>query len=98
MFIIGNFNFHVENAAKDLYTQRFLELLDEYGLHQLVNGATHEQGGILESGSVDLIITTETELVKNISTSNSNKYFGSDHFPLFVNFYPCLPSVHPEKK
>ena len=74
LIIVGDLNFHVENTENH-YASRFLELLDEYSLHQVIKEPTHENGGTL-----DLVITSDISSINNISIHGDS--VNSDHHPI----------------
>lgn len=55
LVIVGDFNFHMEDTSR-ADVQKFLEILESFGLSQRVNGATHQKGHTL-----DLVITRDSE-------------------------------------
>ena len=52
LLITGDFNFHMNKLAKDSGAAAFLDLIESFGLCQIVGEPTHKQGHLL-----DLIIT-----------------------------------------
>jgi hypothetical protein len=55
LLIVGDFNFHLE-VASNASARRFLSIIDDFGLEQHVNGATHDHGHLL-----DLVISRSGE-------------------------------------
>ena len=51
LVIVGDFNIHLE-LSSNMHATRFLDILEEYGLHQQVKGPTHRANHTL-----DLVIT-----------------------------------------
>ena len=47
LVIVGDLNIHLDNVSSQ-HTQRFNDLVDGHGLHQLVSTPTHDQGHILD--------------------------------------------------
>jgi len=74
--IFGDFNVHVDNAPVNCDARKFLDLLDSFGIVQLVSSPTHSAGHTL-----DLILTnSNTDLVSNVITQD---YGFPGHYPVF---------------
>ena len=71
LIITGDFNFHIDDPS-DSESNKFKELLLEFGLKQHVNVVTHNAGHTL-----DLIITRESD--NSITEDPVVEYFISDH-------------------
>ena len=94
-FLVGDFNFHLETLListdqisdnfyeikKKKEAQEFQEVFTDHEYFQLVNKPTHELGGIL-----DVIISSDTSLLKSWSVLEKNAVCTSDHFALFLDF------------
>ena len=71
LLIVGDFNIHLEHTS-DALTIRFLELIDSFGLVQLVKESTHIKDGIL-----DLVLCRSGDSL--VLSANVTDIF-SDHF------------------
>ena len=69
LLIVGDFNFHV-NKPNNHNAKQFLTIIDNFNLSQNVSQPTHSSGNTL-----DLIITSNTNMVSNILVDELN----SDH-------------------
>ena len=78
LIITGDFNFHMEKPDEDKSANEFLELVGSFNLHQHIKEITHINGGTL-----DLILTEDPELVKNVKIINGR--LNSDHHPIQFN-------------
>ena len=87
--IAGDLNFHVECPEKDPEAQKFLQLLDDYDLQQLVHHSTHEKGGTL-----DLVITPKNQDLKEYTVEEDR--LESDHNPVIFSIR-CDPEFKNEK-
>ena len=93
--ICGDFNIHVDEQ-KSRQAQKFSELLSSYGLHQLVNRPTHNQGHVL-----DLIITSHKVVCPksiDINATDSKMFPNCDHFPVKFNLLNTSANSINEKK
>ena len=93
--ICGDFNIHVDEQ-KSKHAQKFSELLSSYGLHQLVNEPTHNQGHVL-----DLIITSHKVVCPKsikINANDSQMFPNCDHFPVKFDLLNTSADSVNEKK
>ena len=74
--IYGDFNFHVDNVKTNYEARTFVNLLDNFGVKQHVNGPTHTSGHTL-----DLILTLETDNLIGQTEAYDCAFHG--HFPVF---------------
>ncbi|KAK6181912.1 hypothetical protein SNE40_009690 [Patella caerulea] len=80
----GDFNIHVDNVLNN-NSLRFTQILDSFGLKQLVAKPTHGSGHTL-----DLVICKSTsKLVTNVNVCNHEL---SDHFSVFVDLNLSKPA------
>ena len=88
--ICGDFNFHVEDTH-DTLAQQFVNLYQEKGLQQHVQGSTHVAGGTLD------LILTRTNITDEMRVSNlvvePNTGCTSDHYLLHFEV-PFAPLIH----
>ena len=73
--LVGDYNVHMENQDSDSEAKKFVETLDVFDLHQLVDGPTHELNGTL-----DLILTQSKTCVYGIEIEE--ECLRSDHNPI----------------
>lgn len=93
--ITGDLNFHVDDS-RDKDAQKFLQILSEHGLVQLVNGPTHVHGHTL-----DVFITreqssviTELPIISDQCICDNKGTPNSDHYAVFTR----LNMIKPPKK
>ena len=84
IILLGDFN--LPNVDWNDYSSRvaneqcFLDTFSSFGLEQLINEPTHEQGNIL-----DLLLTDNTGFIADIKVNNDSDYLCDtvrDHFPI----------------
>jgi hypothetical protein len=87
LVIVGDFNFHVDSPLNPSACS-FLDLIDSFGLVQLVNVATHDKGHTL-----DLVLTRASDdLISEVSLAG----LFSDHFAISCSLNLKRP-LHPTK-
>jgi hypothetical protein len=84
----GDFNIHVDDTA-DANAQRFLHLLDAFGLHQHVTDPTHAHGHTL-----DLVITRPSLAFSSITVDAP---VISDHALVTYNLIQVKPPLLPDR-
>ena len=72
LLLVGDFNFHLDNASTNRDATLFLDLLDSNNLIQHVKSPTHNRGHLL-----DLVITRNSDVV--LSNISSSIQLPSDH-------------------
>ena len=82
--ILGDFNFHVNNAS-DTNAKKFETVLDQFNLKQNINVPTHIAGNTL-----DLVITSSDLCVHNLKTDHS---INSDHFAVLFSIKSTSPGT-----
>ena len=89
LVILGDFNLHFDNP-KDTYVKRFISILDNHGLTQLVKEKTHKCGHIL-----DWVVSSQSEpcVISNLLVQDE---FISDHSSITFNIPMSL--IPKEKK
>ena len=93
--ICGDFNIHVDDQ-KSRHALKLSELLSSYGLNQLVNVPTHNQGHVL-----DLIITSHKVVGPKsieINATDSEMFPHCDHFPVKFDLLNTSANSINEKK
>ena len=79
--ICGDFNIHVQDQG-DNFAKEFLDLIESYGFHQQIKGATHAAGSTL-----DLLFVRESFMPSNINIFNHLDDIAlSDHYLITASF------------
>ena len=100
IFILGDFNLssvswpydceaHISNTTERLFVDTFNDL----GLTQCIHQATHSKGKVL-----DLLLTSDTQLVDNICVLDLNSVCKSDHAPITFEVKTKVKRKKPTKR
>ena len=90
ILIGGDFNIHVEKATSHETTE-LLEILNSYNMSQLVDLATHQQGG-----TIDLLFDNSNVIdPKTLKVDTNCSY--SDHYPITCKTHKFSPSAKETK-
>ena len=77
--ILGDFNLSKtswpEAESSDRIENMFIDTFNDLGLQQLISAPTHEQGRTL-----DIVLTSKLELIKDVTILNQHDVCHSDHF------------------
>ncbi|EFX75553.1 hypothetical protein DAPPUDRAFT_107780 [Daphnia pulex] len=97
LLIVDDFNIHLEHAS-DALTLRFLELIDSFGLIQLVRESTHIKDGILDlvlccSGDSLVLSADDIKLPQHKSVEEIFDVLGSYFQAKILNFRSGLDSI-----
>ena len=82
VFIVGDFNLSsvswpMDDPPGNSIEKLFTDMFSELGLTQCVNGPTHYKGRTL-----DLLLTSHSQLIDNLRILDHNAIVKSDHFPI----------------
>ena len=82
IFIVGDFNLStitwpVENSSSNNTEKLFSDTFNELGLTQCISRPTHSKGRTL-----DLLLTSHSQLIDNLKIHDHNSIVKSDHFPV----------------
>ena len=92
--LCGDLNIHLDKISA--HSTEFLRIISSYGLHQLVESATHKAGRIL-----DPLISSHKMVSKNsveVWNNMGNLFPSCDHFPIIFILAPTIDVNKCEKK
>ena len=100
IFIIGDFNLssvtwplNEESPSSDSTENLFVDTFNEFGLTQCITRPTHSKGRTL-----DLLLTSHSQLIDNLMILDQNSTVKSDHFPITFELKTKIKHKKPTKR